>query len=161
MSKLTAVVALLALGACVPIIIPVPVSGPPQQVRAISAQAPVDVLFDQYVSAFRESTGVGPLAYNAALSRAAAAHATDMETRGYFGHTSPEGVDAGGRAQAVGVPACGIGENIAKGQKSSAEAFQAWADSGPHRRNLLNQRMTGYGIGNAGDTWVMLLYAPC
>lgn len=160
MSKITALVALMALGACVPIIVSVPVVAP-QQVRAISAQAPTDVLFDQYLADCRQKAGVNPLAFNTQLAKAATAHAKDMNARGYFDHTSPEGASAGDRAAAFGVPACGIGENIARGQKTSPEAFESWALSGPHRRNLLNPLMAGYGIGNDGDTWVMLLYAPC
>lgn len=160
MSKFTAVAALLALGACVPVVIPVPVVST-QSVRAISAQAPSDVGFDRSLAAFRQQQGAGPLAFNAQLAKAATAHAKDMLARGYFSHTSPEGTGSGARAAAYGVPACGIGENIASGHKSSAAVFQGWMDSGPHRRNMRNPRMAGYGIGNAGNIWVMMLYAPC
>lgn len=157
---MTAVVAALALGACVPVIIPV-AGSKSAPVRSISAQAPTDAGFDQRLSALRSKAGVGQLTYNRQLERAATAHAVDMNRRGYFAHKSPEGVRAGARAQAVGVPSCGIGENIAKGQRTSAEAFQGWLNSGPHRRNLENRTMASYGLGRSGDVWVMMLYMPC
>jgi len=159
--KIFPVVALTAICACVPIIIPVPVAAPQAPKRAISVQAPVDQAFDQQLAVLRQQAGAGPLAYNAQLARAARGHAADMAARGYFHHVSPEGLGAGQRAQAVGVPACGVGENIAQGQKTSAEALAGWMASAQHRRNMLNPRMASYGLGRSGDTWVLTLYAPC
>jgi uncharacterized protein YkwD len=148
----------LALSGCIVVPIPIPVgtmSAP--QVRNLSAVAAPDAAFDAQLKTARSQ----PIAYNADLAAVARAHAADMAARGYFSHTSPEGVGSGARAAKAGIPACGIGENIATGQVTSAEVFAGWMASGGHRRNMLNPRMASYGLGRAGDTWVMLLYAPC
>lgn len=148
----------LALSGCIAVPIPIPVatiSAP--QVRSLSAAVATDAAFDAQLKSVRNQ----PIAFNAKLASVARAHAADMEARGYFSHSSPEGVAAGARAAAVGIPACGIGENIAQGQVTSDEVFKGWMASGGHRRNMLNPRMASYGLGRVGDTWVLMLYAPC
>lgn len=45
-----------------------------------------------------------PLAPNTLLAQAATSHATDMVTRDYFDHTSPEGVGPNARIRAAGFP---------------------------------------------------------
>lgn len=154
-------VLLVALGACVPIIIPVPVMAPAGEVRVLASEQASDQGFEALLNGHRTALGRTPLTQNAQLTRAAMAHAADMNTRGYFGHRTPEGVDSSARAQAVGLPRCGLGENIAYGQKSSTEVFKGWLASGPHRRNIENKNMASYGLGRAGDKWVLMLYSPC
>ncbi|MDG1377244.1 MAG: CAP domain-containing protein [Yoonia sp.] len=161
MFKVLSLLAALALGACVPIIVPVPISAPPKEVRTLTAQAPLDVRFDQVLAKVRQQRNLAPLAFNAQLAAVAQVHAADMVARGYFSHVSPEGANVTARASDRGLPACGLGENIAQGQISAAEVFEGWMGSGPHRRNILNPRMASYGLGRSGDTWVLILYAPC
>lgn len=148
-------VLLLALSACV--VVPVPISTKSAQVRTLSAATAPDAAFDAQLQAARSR----PIAYNARLAAVARAHAADMQARGYVGHVSPEGKRAGDRAAAAGIPACGIGENVGQGQGSSAEIFAAWMKSRGHRRNMLNPKMASYGLGRAGDHWVLVLYTPC
>lgn len=153
-----ALVFILGLAACVPIPIPIPVgSVSAPQVRTLAASSAPDAGFDAQLTTARGR----PIAHNTQLAAVARAHAADMATRGYFSHSSPEGSTSGARAAAAGIPACGIGENIAQGQASSAEVFAGWMASGGHRRNMLNPRMAIYGLGRSGDTWVMMLYQPC
>ena len=149
---------ILGLSACVPIIIPIPIATVSnQQVRTlVSSQAP-DAGFDAQFQNVRSK----PIAHNAQLAAVARAHAVDMDRRGYFSHNSPEGISSGARAAAAGIPACGIGESIAKGQMSSAEVFAGWMASEGHRRNMVNTGMASYGLGRAGDTWVLMLYQHC
>ncbi len=161
MCKVLSVLAVLALGACVPIIVPVPIPAPPKEVRTLTAQAPSDVRFDQVLAKERQQRNLAPLAFNAQLAAVAQAHAGDMVARGYFNHASPEGAGVAARVSASGLPACGLGENIAKGHVSAPEVFEGWMLSGPHRLNILNPRMASYGLGRTGDTWVLILYAPC
>lgn len=147
---------ILGLAACVPVPIPmVTVSAP--QVRTLAASQAPDAGFDAQLQNVRSA----PITHNAQLAAVARAHAADMNARGYFSHTSPEGLGSGDRATAAGIPACGIGENIASGQTSFADVFAAWMASDGHRRNMVNSRMASYGLGRAGDTWVMMLYQPC
>ena len=147
---------ILGLAACVPVPIPIVTISAPQVRTLVSSQAP-DAGFDAQFQNVRRK----PIAYNAPLSAVARAHAADMDARGYFSHNSPEGISSGARAEAAGIPACGIGENIAKGQTSSAEVFAGWMASEGHRRNMVNPGMASYGLGRAGDTWVLMLYQPC
>lgn len=153
-----AIALFLGLSACVIVPIPVPTSvGEQSQVRSLRASTAPDAGFHARLNGARTT----PIAYNAQLAAVARAHAQDTQARGYFDHKSPEGLRAGDRAAAVGIPACGIGENIAKGQKDSAEVFEAWMSSGGHRRNMENPRMASYGLGQSGDAWVLMLYTPC
>ncbi|MFT5065321.1 MAG: hypothetical protein ACI9TA_000935 [Reinekea sp.] len=153
-----ALVVILGLAACVPIPVPIPmVSVSAPQVRTLAASSAPDAGFDAQLTAARGR----PIAHNAQLAAVARAHAADMARRGYFSHNSPEGSTSGGRASTAGVPACGIGENIAQGQTSSTQVFAGWMASGGHRRNMLNPRMASYGLGRSGDTWVLMLYQPC
>lgn len=147
---------ILGLSACVVVPVPVP-TFETAQLRSLSATTAPDAGFHAQINGVRSK----PIRYNAQLAAVAQAHAADMNARGYFDHTSPEGVRGPDRAAAAGIPACGIGENIAQGQKSSAQAFTGWMGSGGHRRNMENPRMASYGLGHAGDTWVLMLYAPC
>jgi len=149
---------ILGLSACVPIIIPIPIGTVSnQQVRTLAVSRAPDAGFDAKFQNVRSK----PIAHNAQLAAVARAHAVDMDRRGYFSHNSPEGVSSGARTAAAGIAACGIGENIAKGQTSSAEVFAGWMASDGHRRNMVNTGMASYGLGRAGDTWVLMLYQPC
>lgn len=153
-----ALVMILGLTACVAIPIPIPmVSVSAPQVRTLAASSAPDAGFDAQLVNARGK----PIAHNTQLAAVARAHAADMVARSYFSHNTPEGVGSGARAAAAGIPACGIGENIAFGQTSSAEVFAGWMASGGHRRNMLNPRMASYGLGRVGDTWVLMLYQPC
>lgn len=147
---------ILGLAACVPIPIPM-VTVSSSQVRTLATSQAADPGFDAQLQNVRGK----PIAHNAQLAAVARAHAADMAARGYFSHMSPEGRGSGARAAAAGVPSCGIGENIAQGQTSSAEVFAGWMGSSGHRRNMINPRMASYGLGRSGDTWVLMLYQPC
>src|SRR6516225_3668362 len=46
-----------------------------------------------------------PLAWDTQLIQAALGHSQDMSARNYFSHTTPEGVDPGGRIAAAGFAA--------------------------------------------------------
>lgn len=146
----------LGLSACVVVPVPIPTFSQ-GTVRDLTASAAPDANFHAQLNGARST----PIAYNAQLAAIAQAHAADMEQRGYFDHASPEGQRAADRAATAGLPACGIGENIAQGQTSSDQVFAAWMTSGAHRRNMENPRMKSYGLGRAGDHWVLVLYTPC
>jgi len=153
--------AFVALSACFPVIIPLPVTVPASEIRVLSSAQATDQTFETFLNAHRAKVGLSALSQSPELTRAATAHAADMEARGYFDHKTPEGLNASDRAQAVGVPSCGLGENIAFGQKTSTEVLEGWLASGPHRRNLENAKMASYGLGHVVDMWVLMLYAPC
>ena len=90
--------------------------------------------FTTDLNAFRSSQGLSPLRPNAALTRAAQAHAEDMARRGYFSHRSvggPNGTTFSERARAGGCALRSGAENIASGQRSEAAALEAPQHAAP------------------------------
>lgn len=116
--------------------------------------------FAQMVSGFRAEQGLGPVKANPKLELAAERHAQDMARRGFFSHTGSNGSSVGKRARRAGYRFCVIAENIAKGQRSAAEAMRSWMASPGHRRNMLDRRIKEIGVARApGNIWVMVLGA--
>ncbi|RFP88364.1 CAP domain-containing protein [Rhodobacteraceae bacterium 63075] len=112
------------------------------------------------VSGFRAEQGLGPVKANPKLELAAERHAQDMARRGFFSHTGSNGSSVGKRARRAGYRFCVIAENIAKGQRSAAEAMRSWMASPGHRRNMLDRRIKEIGVARApGNIWVMVLGA--
>lgn len=100
------------------------------------------------INAFRAQNGLGPLARNAFLDRAAMAHARDMLARDYFSHISPDGVGPGERARAAGYDWARVLENIAAGQRTPRAVVDAWvASTDGHREAMLDPAVTELGVG--------------
>lgn len=59
----------------------------------------------------------------------------------------PEGADLVTRMNTEGYSASSYGENIAAGQESAEEVFEAWKNSPPHNAMMLNGEMNVIGIG--------------
>ncbi|MCS6849767.1 MAG: FG-GAP-like repeat-containing protein [Gemmataceae bacterium] len=103
-----------------------------------------------------------PLAMDMRLVEAARKHAQDMNDRAYFGHNTPEGLDAGQRMLATSLPITYWSESIAAGFSTPEEALAALiVDHGVpdlgHRRHLLAmepnfavQRIVGIGLVRGG-----------
>jgi uncharacterized protein YkwD len=103
------------------------------------------------VNAERASVGCPSLAVDTRLATAARAHSTDMATRGYFDHTTPEGVSFVARIDREGYSWSYVAENIAVGQQDPASVMASWMDSDGHRRNILNCGLRHIGVGLAYD----------
>jgi uncharacterized protein YkwD len=103
------------------------------------------------VNARRAASGCGAISVDPRLTAAARAHSTDMATRGYFDHTSPDGVEFATRITQAGYRWSMAAENIAMGQSSPAEVMDAWMNSEGHRSNILNCRLVHLGVGLAYD----------
>ena len=121
------------------------------------------------VNAARAAAGLGPLALEARLGRAALDHARDMLGRRYYDHLTPEGDGPGQRAEAAGYRWRWVAENIAKGLFPHDEVVDRWLGSTGHRRNILDPRARQAGIGvvwgedrdgHVVALWVLLLAAP-
>ncbi|MFT7839968.1 CAP domain-containing protein [Saccharothrix sp. BKS2] len=104
------------------------------------------------VNEARELAGCAPLAVDERVVEAARKHSTDMAERGYFSHTTPDGVDFAQRMRTEGYPNPG-GENIAKGQRSAKQVMNSWMNSDGHRRNILNCGFTTIGVGLDTRGW--------
>lgn len=106
------------------------------------------------VNSERAVAGCEPLRVDHRLVRAATAHSADMSRRGYFSHTTPEGVTFGERIRRAGYPKPGA-ENIAHGQTSARQVVGDWLASPGHHRNIVNCEFEaiGIGVGPNGGIW--------
>ena len=100
----------------------------------------------------RAAAGCPALATDSRLTTAAQKHSDDMSTRGYFSHTTPDGVTFATRITAAGYPRPAA-ENIAQGSTTAAQTMRMWMNSPGHRRNILNCSYTKLGVGVATQGW--------
>lgn len=151
--------ALCALSACAT------TNGPTQlSSSGIASTAAVTGNFANDLNAFRASQGSGRVQQDASLTRAAQRHARDMAARNYFSHQSPGGPNGNNLTERMKSGGCSPragAENIAQGQTTEASVLTAWQGSAGHRRNMLGDRYTAYGLGRSGNTWVLVLSAGC
>ena len=94
----------------------------------------------------RASRGLKPLAADPDLLPVARAHSTDMFTRGYFSHYTPEGEDPFQRMKDAGVRFRTAGENLALAPTLQL-AHTGLMNSPGHRANILNPNFGRVGIG--------------
>ena len=99
----------------------------------------------------RAKAGCAALTGDPRLAAAARGHSADMAARGYFDHSTPEGVDPGTRITRAGYAWSAYGENIAMGQPDAASVMTAWMNSSGHRANILNCGFRDLGVGLAYD----------
>ncbi len=97
----------------------------------------------------RAKQGLGPLRLDLSLCNAAQAHSEDMAAHDFFSHTGSDGSTAEQRIAAAHRPGGPQAENIAGGQPSPAEVVNAWMNSEPQRRNILNPAFQRIGVGYA------------
>lgn len=121
---------------------PTSTSTPPPDSEATLQQQVLD-LTNQH----RAAAGVAPLVMDARLTAAAQKFAELMVTEGFFGHTSPDGSNAGDRILAEGYVWRTWGENIAYGYTTPEAVMSAWMNSSGHRANILNFKFKDLGVG--------------
>lgn len=97
----------------------------------------------------RLQNNTAALKINPLLEEAAALKAQDMAAKGYFDHTSPEGVTPWFWLEKVGYRFSGAGENLAINFSDSAQIENAWMNSPTHRANVLDKRFSEIGIATA------------
>ncbi len=108
-----------------------------------------------------------PLAWHPQLAQAALAHSRDMAQRDYFRHAGKDGSEVGDRAKRQGYEWRRIGENIATGQGSAAQAVAGWLASPGHCANIMNPEFTdsgaAYAVNTGSDTviyWTQVFGTP-
>jgi uncharacterized protein YkwD len=127
---------------------------------ATPAQASTEQLTDStlcLLNAQRARRGVRPLRADGRLALAAERHASDMERRHYFSHSSRDGSTFVDRIRRAGylrrASSWFVGENLAWGagrnRSTPRGIVAAWMASPPHRANILNPRFREIGIGVA------------
>jgi uncharacterized protein YkwD len=100
----------------------------------------------QLVNYERSAHGLKPLAADTALRIVARRHSTDMFSRAYFSHNTPEGDDPFDRIRAAGIRFMTAGENLALAQTLNL-AHNSLMDSPGHRANILQAKFGRVGIG--------------
>lgn len=141
----------------------------PAEPRIISPAAPasdmvaVEQEIVRLVNIERQAQGLASYIIDSQLTTVARAHAQDMVARGYFGHTTPEGLSVRDRLQAQGLSLTWVGENIIRSTRSAADtpsyAMNWFMADRPHRLNLLHQQFNSIGIGVAQEAsgWYILV----
>lgn len=96
----------------------------------------------------RQHENILPLALSSELSSAAALKAKDMFAKGYWAHTSPDGITPWQYFQVVGYDYTYAGENLARGFSTSNGVVDAWMASPTHRENMLsvNYQEVGFAV---------------
>lgn len=96
----------------------------------------------------------GPLVMLPALRCAARVHSMDMNVRGFFSHTNPDGEGPGQRMTLAGYDGFTWGENIAWGYGSPAAVVAGWMGSDGHCANIMRPQFNAIGIGfYEGNYW--------
>jgi len=101
------------------------------------------------------------------LRRAAEAHTQEMLEHDYFAHQGYDGSTPAQRVAATGYRYLLVGENIASGPQSAAEAAEGWLASPAHCENIMDPRFSETGIAYAANNsgtpriyWVQEFGAP-
>lgn len=101
----------------------------------------------------RTLNNASPLTENVLLKQAAELKATDMATKGYFAHNTPEGHLPWYWLDKVGYQYGHAGENLAVNFTDSKDVVQAWMNSPTHRQNIVKPIYTETGIGVASGIY--------
>jgi uncharacterized protein YkwD len=98
------------------------------------------------LNAQRASRGLAPLNLDPSLCKIARTYATDMATRHFFGHRSPEGETPFKRMDEAHYRYGYAGENIALDADPRSASEALWQSSA-HRENILESHYAKVGIG--------------
>jgi len=119
------------------------------------------------LNAYRVSKGLTTLTYDERLNRACDVHARDLAEAGIISHTGTDGSGHGDRVQRQGYYFSIAGENVATGQMSWEDAFDAWQKSPGHNENLLRDDVTQFGLALVYEPtttystyWAMIVADP-
>lgn len=112
-------------------------------------------------------TAATALVSNTKLIAAAEGHAKDMATYNYFSHTGRDGSSVGVRVKRQSYTWSYVGENIAAGYGTIADAVAGWYKSEGHCKNFMNKNFVHVGFGKATNSastyktyWVAVLAKP-
>ena len=106
----------------------------------------METLTWRLINCERMTQGLPPVDCDMRLVWISRQHASDMQLRGFFDHTNPDGNDPFRRLLSRGIDYTYAGENIAR-HRSVLSAHRAWMDSPTHRRNILTEQYSRAGVG--------------
>jgi uncharacterized protein YkwD len=122
---------------------------------AAPAPAPsaVESALVDLANAERKREGLPPFRSNGRLMRAAQLQAEQVAKAGRLDHTvrGAKYPTLRDRVDAVDYEWTALGENLAYGQRSAAQATGTWMKSAGHRANILNRRFTEIGTAHLVD----------
>lgn len=98
------------------------------------------------VNSERELRGFRSIVMNQSLAQVARSHASDMLSRGYFSHYTPEGLSPFDRLARANIAYGFAGENLALAPDVKL-AMRGLMDSEGHRKNILSPSFGQVGIG--------------
>lgn len=101
------------------------------------------------ISQYRVDHGLKPLRLDPTLMKIAAEHAQRMAAMDRMSHFLPGEGSFAHRIAAAGFQASMAAENVAAGQKTLAEVFEAWRKSPGHNANMLLPDVSLMGIALA------------
>lgn len=101
----------------------------------------------------RANNHLAILTENPTLDQIATLKAEDMARKGYFSHTSPEGLTPWYWFDKVGYDYEYAGENLAIDFTDSHDVTDAWMNSPTHRANIVKSAFTEIGTGVATGTF--------
>lgn len=113
---------------------------------APSVAAVISATLVELTNADRTSQGLGTLTVSPILTQVAEAKADDMAEKGYFAHTSPEGLTPWHWFKEKGYAFTYAGENLAVDFSESSAVQRAWMNSPTHRANIVGTQFTEIGI---------------
>lgn len=101
---------------------------------------------------------IGPLVWDAALTRAAQKHANDMMRKDFFSHTGSDKSSVSQRVDRERFKWRAVGENLALGFNDEASAVEGWMGSPGHCKNIMNPEFTriGVAVSRDGKYWVQV-----
>ncbi len=105
----------------------------------------------------RTKQGLAALTPDATLMSVARGHSDNQARLNTMAHTL-EGVTFFQRIEQAGYRYRAVGENVAAGQRTPAEAVRDWMNSPGHRANILNAQFTQIGVGIAKSATTGMLY---
>lgn len=117
--------------------------------QASNCASPAEAALLQEINAFRQQNGLQPLTLSLPLDTAAQMKATDMASRNYIAHVSPDGQGPRELLNSAGYTYnTPYGENLAAGNESASATFQQWRSSAGHRDIMLDAEFKAIGIGS-------------
>lgn len=130
----------------------------PKTTPAAGSISTIESRVIELTNAERRKAGLPALQADTQLSNVAREKSRDMQTKGYFSHTSPTYGSPFDMMRDFGITYQSAGENIAKGQRTPEEVVQAWMNSEGHRKNILSGNYSHIGVGyvESGNHWTQM-----
>ena len=104
-----------------------------------------------YINDIRKKEGSNEVILDKDLSIYATVKAMEMYYKGYFTHSSKEGLPFGYLNNELQI--ISSGENILQGSFSGKQAIDLWCSDAGHYGNIINPGFTKFGMGYYDNFW--------